>query len=189
MSCGPRTADEKISCGARAAPKGGYMDGTGGGKPPARSGTYWWAGVGGRWSLLGSFRTGRLATPMDRLDRRGALFLDWAFAAFRDGERRGSRELPEDSSSSAGRSMSFGAATSLPLPGRGEGNGRAGSRDCLARLASNLVHRRSFSSRNRFAGSPVGAIRPSAEPAPLVSLPSLGARGGTGLQGLGPLDC
>ena len=41
MSCGPRTAEEKIICGAGAAPKGGYMDGTGKGKPPVRSGTYW----------------------------------------------------------------------------------------------------------------------------------------------------
>ena len=38
-------------------------------------------------------------------------------------------------------------------------------------------------------GSPVRAIRPSAEPIPLVLLPSLGARGGTGLQGLGSLEC
>ena len=37
--------------------------------------------------------------------------------------------------------------------------------------------------------SPVCAIRPSAGPAPLVLLPSLGARGGTGLQGLASLDC
>ena len=40
MSYGPRMADEKISCGVGVTPKGGYMDGTGGGKPPARSGTY-----------------------------------------------------------------------------------------------------------------------------------------------------
>ena len=37
--------------------------------------------------------------------------------------------------------------------------------------------------------SPVRAIRPSARPAPLTSLPSLGARGGTGLQEAGLLDC
>ena len=37
-------------------------------------------------------------------------------------------------------------------------------------------------------GSPVRAIRPSVGPAPLVLLPSLGARGGTGLQGLGLLE-
>ena len=55
---------------------------------------------------------------MDLLDRRGGLFLDWASKAFGDGEWRGCGELPEDSSSSAGRSMSFGIATSLPLPGR-----------------------------------------------------------------------
>ena len=37
-------------------------------------------------------------------------------------------------------------------------------------------------------GLPVRAIRPSAGPAPLVLLPSLGAREGTGLQRLGSLD-
>ena len=37
--------------------------------------------------------------------------------------------------------------------------------------------------------SPVRAIRPSVGPAPLVLLPSLGAKGGTGLQGLGSLEC
>ena len=38
-------------------------------------------------------------------------------------------------------------------------------------------------------GSPVRAIRPSAGPAPVVLLPSLGVSEGTGLQGLGSLDC
>ena len=38
-------------------------------------------------------------------------------------------------------------------------------------------------------GSLVRAIWPSARPAPLVLLPSLGARGETSLQGLGSLDC
>ena len=38
-------------------------------------------------------------------------------------------------------------------------------------------------------GSPICAIRPSTGPAPHVFLPSLGASGGTGLQGLGSLDC
>ena len=37
--------------------------------------------------------------------------------------------------------------------------------------------------------SPVRAIRPFVGPAPLVLLPSLGANGGTGLQGLGSLNC
>ena len=98
------------------------------------------------------------------MDRRGDLFLDWAFATFGDGERRGSGELPEDSSSSAGRSISSGAGTSLPPT--------------------------EFASAHFLpaTGSPVHAIRPSAWPAPLVLLPSLDARGGTGLQGLSSLD-
>ena len=37
-------------------------------------------------------------------------------------------------------------------------------------------------------GSPVRAVRPPAWPALLVSLPILGARGGTGLRGPGSLD-
>ena len=81
------------------------MDGTGEGKPPARSGTYWGVGVGGRWSLLGSLCTRRLTMLMDRLDRVGGLCLEWDSAAFGDGERHGSGELPEDNSSSSGRSV------------------------------------------------------------------------------------
>ena len=123
---------------------------------------------------------------MDRLDRRDGLFLEWASTVFGDGERRGSGELPEDSSSSASILISSRAATSLPLPGRERGNGRGGSRDCLARPASNWVRRHSFSSRNRCA---VREVRPPTWPAPLVLLPSLGARGGTGLRGLSSLDC
>ena len=38
-------------------------------------------------------------------------------------------------------------------------------------------------------GSPICTIRPSVGPAPLVLLPSLVTSGGTGLQGLGSLDC
>ena len=37
-------------------------------------------------------------------------------------------------------------------------------------------------------GSPIRVIRPSSRPAPLVLLPSLGARGGIGLRGPGLLD-
>ena len=65
---------------------------------------------------------------MDRLGRRGGLFLDWASAALGDGERRGSRELSEDNSSSTGRSMSSGTAASLPLSGRDGESGRGGPR-------------------------------------------------------------
>ena len=153
MSCGPRTAEAKIVCGAGAAPKGRYMVGIGRGKSPFVSGAYWQAGVGGRWSLLGSLRTRCLETLTDRLDRRGGLFLEWASAAFGDDERRGSGELPEDNSSSAGRSISSGAAVSLPLPGWEGGNGQGGSRDWSAWPASNWVRIRSFSSHNRFSCS------------------------------------
>ena len=125
------------------------MDGTGGGKPPVRLGTYWGAGVQGRWSLLGSLSTRRLVMLMDRSGRRGGLFLEWASAAFEDGERRGKGELPEDNSSFAGRSISSDVAASLSLPRREGGNG--GSRDCSAQPASNWVRRHSFSSRNWFA--------------------------------------
>ena len=69
---------------------------------------------------------------MDRLGRRGGLFLDWAFAAFGDGERRGSEELSEDNSSSAGRSMSSGIETSLPLSGRDGGSWWGGPLDLFA---------------------------------------------------------
>ena len=82
--------------------KGGYMVDTGRGRSLVRLGKYWWAGVGGCWSLLGSLRSRRLTTLTNRLDRRGDLFLEWASAVFGDGERRGSGELLEDNSSSAG---------------------------------------------------------------------------------------
>ena len=95
---------------------------------------------------------------MDRLDQRGGLFLDWASTAFGDGERRGSGELPEDSSSSVDKSISPDAAGSLPLPGRERGNGRGGSHSCSARQAYNRIHKSSFSSRNRFPCSCNSAI-------------------------------
>ena len=74
---------------------------------------------------------------MDRLGRRGYLFLNWASAAFGDGERRGSEELSEDNSSSAGRSMSSGTTTSLSLSGRDGGSGQGGPCDFSAWQASN----------------------------------------------------
>ena len=60
-------------------------------------------------------------------------------------------ELPEDNSSSAGRSISSDAAASIPLSGQEGGKGLGGSRDCSAWLASSWVRRRSFSSHNWIA--------------------------------------
>ena len=74
------------------------------------------------WLRLASVPVGFSLYPALRgIDRstgltRG-LFLDWASAAFGDGERRGSGELSEDNSSSVGRSMSSGTAASLPFSG------------------------------------------------------------------------
>ena len=126
MSSGPRMAEEKNMCGTGATLKGGYMDGTGGATLPGLSGTYSRAGFYCHRSLLASLYTQRRATLMDRLDRRGGLSRDWAFAAFRDGERCGSEELPEDNSSSVGKSMSSGTVASLPLSGRDGGSGQGG---------------------------------------------------------------
>ena len=72
--------------------------------------------MGGRWSLLGSLRFRRFATLTDRLDWRGDSFLEWASAAFGDADRRGSGELLEDNSSSAGKSISSSSTASLPFP-------------------------------------------------------------------------
>ena len=107
-------------------------------------------------SLWNQAKAGPLMLP--RLGRRGGLFLDWASTAFEDGERRGSGELSEDNSSSVGRSMSSSTMTSLPLSGQDGGSGRGGPPDFSAWLASNLVHWRSISSRNRFACSLNSAI-------------------------------
>ena len=96
---------------------------------------------------------------MDRPDRRGGLFLDWAFATFGGGERHGSGELPEDSSSFACRSISSGAATSLPLPGREGGKGRGG----VAPVSARPSWPPSGFAGAHFPpaiGSPVRAIRP-----------------------------
>ena len=106
--------------------------------------------MGGRWPLLGSLHVRCLAKLLDQLGRRDDLFLKWASAAFENDDRRIIGELPEDNSSSVGRSMSSSIVASLPLPGREGGKGLGGSRNCLARLVSNWAPRRSFSSPNRF---------------------------------------
>ena len=140
-------------CGAVATLKGEYMDGTGRVMPPGRSGAYSRAGSDWRRSLLASLRTRRCVVLMDLLGRRGGLFLDWASAAFGDGERHGSGDLSEDNSSSAGRSMLSGTVASLPLSGRDRGSGRRGPQDFSAWQASNRVCRRLLSSHNRFVCS------------------------------------
>ena len=68
-----------------------------------------------RLSLLNSLRT-RWGMPlMDRLEQRGGLFLDSASILCSGGDRSGIGELPEDNSSSAVTSLSFGRIGTLPL--------------------------------------------------------------------------
>ena len=78
-----------------------------------------YSGTSSEWrlSLLASLRTQRHAPLTDRLDRRGGLFLDLTSALFWGGERVRSGELPEDSSSFAGGSLSPMRMGSLPLFG------------------------------------------------------------------------
>ena len=52
---------------------------------------------------------------MDRLERHGGLFLDFASPLFFGGGRSGSGELLEDNSSSAAASLSSGQIGSFPL--------------------------------------------------------------------------
>ena len=132
---------------------GGYMDGIGGATPPGSLECIFMsrlrlAFVPTGFSLYSALR----GTNGSARSTRG-LFLDWASAAFEDGERCGSGELSVDNSSSAGRSMSSGTIASLPLPGRDGGGWRGGPHDLSAWKASNSVRRRSLSSCNRLACS------------------------------------
>ena len=72
--------------------------------------------------------------------------MDLASTTFGDGERRGSGELLEDNSSSAGRSMSSGRMTSLLLSGQDGGGKQGGPCDLSAWQASYRVRKRSLSS-------------------------------------------
>ena len=178
MCCGPRRAEEKNMCGAVATLKGEYMDGTDRVTPPGRSGAYSRAGSDWRRSLLASLRTRRCVVLMDLLGRRGGLFLDWASAAFGDGERHGSGPpvgqccqvqrppcLYQDEIEEVG-----GEVPKISRPGKPL-TGFVGA--CYPPTI----------------GSCVRATRPPAWPAPLVLPPSLGTREGTGLQGEGLLGC
>ena len=122
---------------------------------------------------------------MDQLGRRGGLFLEWASAVFRDGERRERGELSEDNSSSVRRSISSGIVVSFPFPGREGEKGQGGSRARPGWLPTGFAGARFFPA----TGSPVCAVRPPTWPAPLVLPPFLDAREGTGLRGLGSRDC
>ena len=103
-------------CGAGAALKVGYMNGSGGATPLCHVGTFSRACSNYHRSLLISLRTRRCMAPLTkRLERRGGLFLDSASTLFFGGERSGSGELPEDNSSSVVATLFLGRMGSLPL--------------------------------------------------------------------------
>ena len=115
MSSGLRTMVDVSMCGAGAAPKVGYMNGSDGATPLCNVGTFSGACSNCRCSLLISLRT-RQCMPLTKwLEWRGGLFVDSASTLFFGGERSGSGELPEDNSSSAAASLSPGKMGSLPL--------------------------------------------------------------------------
>ena len=102
-------------CGAGAASKIGYMNGSDGDTPLCHVGTFSGACSDSRRSLLISIRTRRCTPLMERLERLKGLFLDSASTLFFGGGRSGRGELPKDNSSSAAALLSPGRMGSLPL--------------------------------------------------------------------------
>ena len=91
------------------------MKGNGGAKPPCHVGTFLGAFSDCHCSLLISFRTRRCMPLTEWLEQRGGPILDLASTWFFRGERLGSGELPEDSSSSVVASLLPGRMGSLSL--------------------------------------------------------------------------
>ena len=102
-------------CGAGAAPKVGYMNGSDGATPLCHAGTFLGACSDCRCSPLNSLRTQRCMPLMERLEWRRGLFLDSTSTLFFRGGKSESGELPEDNSSSAAASLSPSKMGSLPL--------------------------------------------------------------------------
>ena len=94
MSSGLRTVVDVSMCKAGAAPKVGYMNGSGGATPLYHVGTFSGACSYCRCSLLISLLTRQCMPLTERLERRGGLFLDSTSKLFFGGERSGSGELP-----------------------------------------------------------------------------------------------
>ena len=117
MSSSPWTVVDVSMCGwwCHAAPKVGYMNGSGGATPLCHVGTFSGACSDCCCSLLISLRTRRCMLLTERLERRGGLFLDSTSTLFFGGERSGSGELPKDNLSYVAASLSPGRMGSLPL--------------------------------------------------------------------------
>ena len=115
MSLSPWTVVDVSMYRAGAAPKVGYMNGSGGATPLCHVGTFSGAYSDCRRSLLISLHTRQCMPLTERLGRGEGLFLDSASTLFFWGERSSSGELLEDNSSSAVASLSPGKIGSLPL--------------------------------------------------------------------------
>ena len=101
--------------GAGVAPRMGYTNGSDGAMPLCHVGIFSGACFHYRLYLLNSLLTRRGMPLMDRLERRGGLFLDLVSTLFFRGGRSGSGELPKDNSLSAAASLSSDQIGSLPL--------------------------------------------------------------------------
>ena len=115
MSSSSRIVVDVSMCGVGAAPKVGYMNGSGGATPLCHVGTFSGACSNCRHSLLTSLHARRCMPLTEQLERRRGLFLDSASTSFFGGERSGSGELPEDNSLFVAASLSPGRMGSLPL--------------------------------------------------------------------------
>ena len=115
MSSGSWTRVDVSTCRAGAAPKVGYMNGSGGATPPCHMGTFSGTCSDCRCSLVISLHTRRCMTLEESLERRGGLFLNSASMLFFRGERSSSGDLPEDNSSFADASPSPSRIIFLPL--------------------------------------------------------------------------
>ena len=115
MSSSPRIVVDVGMCGAGAAPKVGYMNGSDGATPLCHVGTFSGACSDCRHSLLTSLHTRRCMPLTKLMEWRRGLFLDSTSTLFFGGDRSGSGELPEDNSSSAATTLLPGGMGSLPL--------------------------------------------------------------------------
>ena len=108
MSSGPRTMVGVRMYGAGATPKVEYTNESDGATPLCHVGIFSGACSDCRLSLLNFLRTRQGMPLTDRLELRGALFLDSASMLFFGGGRSESGELPKDNSLSSLMSLSSG---------------------------------------------------------------------------------
>ena len=115
MSSGPRIAVGTGINGMGVILKAGYPKGSGGAAPLSHAGMCSRERSVYRLSLLNSRRTRRGMPLTDQLEHRGGLFIDSNSTLCFGDSGSGSRELLEDSSSSAAALLSFDRISSLPL--------------------------------------------------------------------------